>query len=146
MWRKLIFCLLVAYSYGQISCDICKWTYNTIYNTITSNATLSLIKIGWRLFCPLVLDYDIKVCDQLYENVCVLMGKNLLRRFDGDILCPKLKLCTHPILISDDFNKFRNKILLDKPPRIYTVSSGKEMRFAVMADLHVDMAYSTVIN
>jgi hypothetical protein len=77
------------------------------------------------------------------------MGKNLLRRFDGDILCPKLELCSQPILISDDFNKFRNDILLDKPPRTYTDSSipcklTSEMKFAVVTDLHVDMAYSTV--
>eukprot|EP00826_Nyctotherus_ovalis_P004171 TRINITY_DN10874_c0_g1_i11.p1 TRINITY_DN10874_c0_g1~~TRINITY_DN10874_c0_g1_i11.p1 ORF type:complete len:153 (-),score=16.52 TRINITY_DN10874_c0_g1_i11:148-606(-) len=135
-----------------IPCELCKWTYNAIFNIITSdictlqtNIALSIIRVGWRLFCPAALGFSLEVCEQFYENVCVLMGTNLLRRFDGEVLCPKLGLCNNPIIVPADFNEFRRKILLDKPPRVYPDASISDMKFAVITDLHVDLAYSTVL-
>ncbi len=107
---------------------------------------LAVIRFMWNLFCENYFGYDHAISDKFFDNVVLLMGTNLLRRFSGDIWCPKIGACSSPRIVPDDLEKFKRRILANKPPRTHPqYSHASPVKFLLFTDVHIDLDYSQVL-
>jgi len=86
------------------------------------------------------------MCTQFYDNLVVVMVTNGFKRLlTPNITCSKLGFCTNPKIVPDNYVRYRSRLLHDKPVRQYARPSElPPMKFAVVADMHIDLKYSQV--
>lgn len=103
---------------------------------------MAAIELGWNsVACPYA---NRTICPKMHEGNNIVPIRNAILLIDSRVVCPKLGLCAEPRVVPDDFARFKESVLHDKPPRVYPNARDSGFKYVVATDMHFSLDYTQV--